>query len=108
MEFKEVKEHWYLSKSTIKVAFIECGKTIWSVLRYVFCTHPHICWGTIVIIINVSWTVAFTCERTEKHKVEHQLFDVEQQMDSMEMKNTSYVKLSDKELNEIELDKQNN
>lgn len=106
MEFKEVKEHWDLFKSTMKVTFIECGKTIWSLLRYTFSTYPHICWGVIVLIINVAWMVAFTTERVEKQKVEYKLFELEQHADSMEMKHTNYFKLSDKELNEIERDRQ--
>lgn len=104
MEFNEVTKHWKLFRSTMRVLFIECGKTIGYFFRYLISTYSQVFWGAIVIMTNVAWIVLFAHERVVKQQVEHKLFQYEQQVDSLKIQHISYSRLSDKEVNKIERD----
>lgn len=98
----DVSRHLIQFKYFIKASVEELFLYLWNLIRYLFHKHPNICWSVLLTQVCLFWLLLFAQERVRRNTSEKKVFKLEQKIDSIQQKSTSYVKPSKDELNYIE------
>lgn len=98
MKFEDVKEHWHSLVLALKWLLKELLTTLWVLVKFLFSNHPNICWVIIVGLLSTLWLLSFTKERINKNAAEKKVFMLEQKIDSIQQRHTSYIKPTSKDI----------